>query len=108
MWRRPWAVLPPETPHLVSLGHPTNVDRLQLLLHNRNTALSLHTHRNPQHHTRHIDMALKRINKELTDLGRYVDPFSPQWRPASPFARTTLCESGVPEHGDGAATLRYS
>jgi hypothetical protein len=27
----------------------------------------------PPHHDTHLTMALKRINKELTDLGRYVD-----------------------------------
>lgn len=49
-------------------------------------------------------MALKRINKELTDLGRYVAP-SPSallcsalhshGRRALPLARTTACDGGV-------------
>jgi hypothetical protein len=58
------------------------------------TALPTHA-RHPQPHT-HTAMALKRINKELTDLGRYVAP--PK---ASHAARTTACHCGAPcrEHG---------
>ena len=44
-------------------------------------------------------MALKRINKELTDLGRYVVPSSEG--EACPLARMTACDGGARRHGNG-------
>lgn len=42
-------------------------------------------------------MALKRINKELTDLGRYVAPSpAPQIRPSTAARMTTLRVRGFP------------
>ena len=53
-------------------------------------------------------MALKRINKELTDLGRYVDPLSSS-APAdlAVCSHDSLRMRGL-EHGDGATILRYN
>lgn len=95
-------VLSADTPHaLAFLSGPGST--LTALLQPTST-LQHHTldqnplHRTTYHARRYTQtMALKRINKELTDLGRYVAPLL-LWRRRLPFARMTACECGALHH----------
>jgi hypothetical protein len=51
-------------------------------------------------------MALKRINKELTDLGRYVVALSSDGE-VCPLARMTACDCGALRHTCGGAASQH-
>jgi hypothetical protein len=92
-----WATPLTSTGFITSSHNPTT-----LSAQHRSTAP--HNPQHPQHKSPWLSSVSTRSS--LTSVGTWT--LSPLRRWASPFARTTVCECGVLEHGDGATTLRYN